>query len=82
MATTRTRAHKRTRKPQPRHHTLKPVTPDAEFIGRLQAAVLISVNVQTIDLAINRAQLPAYRVGRRVLVKKADVLAWVEGNQK
>jgi excisionase family DNA binding protein len=79
MSTRTTRKPKPTRKPV-YHHTANPIAEGAEFIGRLQAAALIGVNVQTIDLAIRQERLPAYRVGRRVLVSRTDVIKLVVGN--
>lgn len=50
------------------------------YISRAQAATLLGVNTQTIDAQIKaqRDPLPAYRFGRRVLIKRAELLARVE----
>ena len=64
-------------KPQ-RHHTAQPAALNAEFIGRLQAAALISVNVQTIDKWLAEAKLRKYKPARRVLIRRTELLALVE----
>jgi excisionase family DNA binding protein len=66
-----------------RHYTDLPIHPTAEYLGRLQAAHLLGVNVQTIDAMIKaeREALPAYRFGRRVLVKRADLIQRLEANR-
>ena len=45
---------------------------------RAEAATFCRLNVQTIDAAIKAARLRCYRVGRRVLLQKPDVLAWMQ----
>ena len=50
-------------------------------MGRIRAAELADVNPQTIDKLIRRGQLRAYRLGRRVLVRKAELLRLVEANE-
>ena len=70
------RAHK-----SPRHNTAKLIAPTAEFVGRLQAAALVGVNVQTIDLWIQKGQLRAFKPVRRVLIRRTELLALVEAAQ-
>ena len=83
MAATKTApARTRARRSQPQHHhTAQPVAAHAEFVSRLQAAQLCSVNVQTVDAAIARGVLPAYRFGRRVLIKRTELLGVVVSGQ-
>lgn len=57
--------------------TTAPAAPDA-FMTRAEAATFCRLNVQTIDAAIKAARLRCYRVGRRVLLQKPDVLAWMQ----
>lgn len=52
------------------------ITP--EFVGRLTAAALLDVSPQTIDKAIREARLRVYRLGRKVLVRRADLFRLVE----
>lgn len=47
------------------------------FVGRDRAAELLDVSSRFIDLAIRASELPAYRLGRRVLISTADLVAWV-----
>jgi excisionase family DNA binding protein len=51
------------------------------FLGRTRAAALLDVDPQTIDKLIRRGQLRAFRLGRRVLVRKAELLQLVEANE-
>lgn len=50
------------------------------YISRRQAAELLGVNTQTIDAQIKASKdpLPAYHFGRRVLIKRAELLVRVE----
>ena len=42
-----------------------------------QIAARTGTSVQTIYAAINRGDLPAYRVGTRLRITEADLLAWI-----
>jgi len=66
---------------QPKHHTANPPAAEAEYVGRLQAAALLGVNVQTIDAWIRSAKLRAYKPARRVLIKRAELVSLVEHAQ-
>lgn len=58
-----------------------PIAPDG-FMTRAEAAAFCRLNVQTIDQAIHQHKtLRAYHVGRRVLLKKQDVIAWIESRE-
>jgi excisionase family DNA binding protein len=48
-------------------------TPE-KFVGRVEAAQLLSCSPQTIDKFIRAKKLPAYHLGRKVVIKWADVL--------
>lgn len=80
----------RARKPQA--ITPLPAIPADGFLSRKQAATFAGVNVQIVDAAIKRSELKAYRIrgrdvkgrpspGRRVVIAKQDVIAWVTANQ-
>ena len=86
-ATTR----KQSSKPQSKSAAL-PAIPSDGFLSRKQAAAFAGVNVQIVDAAIRRGELRAYKVkgrdvkgrpthGRRVVIAKQDVIAWVTANQ-
>lgn len=86
---TATRAPKRARKPQRTSTTAQSNTtaPDG-YMSRAQAAAFCGgVNLQIIDSAIRRGDLKAYKPkgrkgeGRRVLIRKTDLVAWVESQQ-
>jgi hypothetical protein len=47
------------------------------FLSRAEAAAFCRLNIQSIDLAIKKAELPCYHVGRRRLLHKPDVLRWM-----
>jgi excisionase family DNA binding protein len=59
----------------------KPSSVKPEFISRQDAATWLSVNVQTIDKLLRQSKLTAYRVGRCVRLRHAEVLAYVEGRR-
>lgn len=44
-----------------------------------EAARLAGVSSDTIRAAINLMDLPAKRVGRRILVRVVDLEAWIDG---
>jgi excisionase family DNA binding protein len=55
-------------------------TPNADkwFVGRETAATLIDVSTRTIDDAIRSGQLEAFRLGRRVLISRTDLMEFVQ----
>jgi excisionase family DNA binding protein len=59
----------------------RPLRQSSQFISRLAAAELLCVDVQTIDALVRRAQLSAYRVGRRVILRRDELLAWLESQR-
>jgi excisionase family DNA binding protein len=56
------------------------VTPFSEklFVGRDTAAELLDVSTRTIDDAIRTGDLEAFRVGRRVLIRKDALIHFAE----
>jgi excisionase family DNA binding protein len=55
--------------------------PDGEFLTRHEAAVVIRQNIQNIDKLIRTEKLSAYRpVGRRILIRKDELLRLVAAN--
>lgn len=61
--------------------TTAAIPPDG-FMTRAEAAAFGRLNVQTIDQAIHQLKtLRAYYVGRRVLIRKTDLVAWIESRQ-
>ena len=80
--TTTRKPRQPSRKPKPHPTTAPPsvATLADGYVSRRMAAQLLGVNTQTIDAQIKAARdpLPAYRFGRRVLIKRAELLARVE----
>ncbi len=56
------------------------VTPrtDKLFVGRETAAELIDVSTRTIDDAIRAGELEAYRLGRRVLIRRDALVEFAQ----
>jgi hypothetical protein len=54
---------------------------DTQFIGRIRGAALIDVSPQTIDKYIRRGQLRAFHIGRKVVVRRDELLRLVEANE-
>ncbi len=59
----------------------KPTPPLSDFMSRQETAAFCRLNVQTIDLAIKNAELRRFKIGRRVLLSRTDVVRWVEGKE-
>ena len=53
-------------------------TKEKLFVGREAAAKLLDVSTRTIDDAIKEGELPASRVGRRVLIRVDDLIRFAE----
>jgi excisionase family DNA binding protein len=51
------------------------------FVGRIRAAAIVDVNPQTLDKLIRQGRLKAYRIGRRVILRRDDLLRFVEDNE-
>jgi excisionase family DNA binding protein len=47
---------------------------DALFLTRRMAAVLLCLHISLIDRMIKEERLPAYRIGRRILIRREDLL--------
>ena len=52
--------------------------PEKLFVGRYTAAQLLDVSTRTIDDAIRAGELPAYRIGRRVLIRRDALVEFAE----
>jgi excisionase family DNA binding protein len=52
--------------------------PATEFYSVTAAATILGVNGITLRRAIDRGELRRYRIGRKVLIHKADFRAWLE----
>ncbi len=50
--------------------------PPPEFVTRTEAARLIGWYPQRVTHAVARGELPAYRVGTRIVLKRTDVEAF------
>jgi excisionase family DNA binding protein len=51
-----------------------------EILTRREAAQFARLSVQSIDLLIARHKLTALRVGRRILIKKSELLRTLEAH--
>lgn len=60
-------------KPEPRLESF-------EILTRAEAAQFARLSVQSIDLLIARRKLPALRIGRRILIKKSELLRTLEAH--
>ena len=56
-------------------------TDESQFLGRTRAAEFLDVSPQTVDKLIHRGQLRAFRIGRRVVVRRDELLQLVEANE-
>jgi excisionase family DNA binding protein len=48
------------------------------FVGRYTAAQMLEVSTRVIDDAIKNGSLSAFRIGRRVLIRREDLLAFAQ----
>ena len=64
-------------KPRSPERTLSTVAP--AYLGRLHAAAFLDVHPTYLDKLIRRGQIPAFKVGRKVLVRRVDLEKFVEG---
>jgi excisionase family DNA binding protein len=53
-------------------------TPEKLFVGRDTAAQLLDVSTRTIDDAIRAGTLEAFRIGRRVLIRREALVEFAE----
>jgi excisionase family DNA binding protein len=53
-------------------------TPEKLFVGRDTAAQLLDVSTRTIDDAIRAGELEAYRLGRRVLIRRDALIEFAK----
>lgn len=57
---------------------LQPTTPEQLYVGRETAAQLLDVSTRLIDDAIRAGELEAFRVGRRVLIRRDALVRFAE----
>ena len=50
---------------------------DTQFLSRIHAAEMLDVSVQLIDKFVSLGQLQAFRLGRKVVIKKDELLRLV-----
>jgi excisionase family DNA binding protein len=55
------------------------VSPD--LVTLQDFGILISSSTQTARRIVERGELPAFRVGSRVMLRRADIDAWIERNR-
>ena len=48
------------------------------FLGREKAAEFLDVSTRTIDDAIRAGELEAYRIGRRILIRRDTLIQFAE----
>jgi excisionase family DNA binding protein len=53
-------------------------TPEKLFVGRDTAAQMLDVSPRTIDDAIRAGELPAFRIGRRILISRAALIEFAQ----
>ena len=58
--------------------TLATPNPEKVFVGRDRAADLLDVSTRFIDEAIRTGQLEAYRLGRRVVIRRDALVAFAQ----
>jgi excisionase family DNA binding protein len=54
---------------------------EVQFISRVHAAAILDADEQLIDKLIKQGKLPAFKIGRKVIVRKDDLLRLVEGGR-
>ena len=62
------------------HQARPEASSDKAFLTVKQAANISGLGSSTIRLYMRKGQLPAQKVGRRVLIKKTDLEAFLESN--
>ena len=58
--------------------TLTTPIADKLFVGRSTAAEMLDVSTRTIDDAIRAGDLEAFRIGRRVLIRRDELIKFAE----
>jgi excisionase family DNA binding protein len=53
--------------------------PEREFYGVNEAAAIAGVNHMTIRRVLDRGELKKYQIARKILIRRADFRAWLEG---
>jgi hypothetical protein len=67
---------------QQRGDAMTTATVDGEFLLRKQLPKLAPLALRTYDRAMAEGELPYIKIGWRVLVKRADALAWLESHRR
>jgi excisionase family DNA binding protein len=56
--------------------TPQPETDQPLLVGRQKAAWTLGVSVRSLDYLIAKGELPSRRIGRRILIPHASLVAW------
>lgn len=59
--------------------TVTEKVPERIFLSRNRAAWLIDCSTRSIDDAIRSGELASFRLGRKVLIRRQDLIQFVEG---
>jgi len=57
---------------------LQPTSPEQLYVGRETAAQMLDVSTRLIDDAIRAGDLEAFRLGRRVLIRRDTLIEFAE----
>jgi excisionase family DNA binding protein len=52
--------------------------PEPEFLSITAAAAILGVTGITVRRAIDRGELQKFRIGRKILIKRADFRRWLD----
>lgn len=52
---------------------------EQQFISISELSKLIHISVSTINRLVSEGKIPSYKVEKRRLFKKAEILEWMEG---
>ena len=52
-----------------------------EFIPRIEAARYLSMHVNTLDPLLRKGIIPFYKVGKKIFLKRREILELLEGNK-
>jgi excisionase family DNA binding protein len=50
------------------------MTQDSIFVGKREAALLLDISIRTIENLIRNHELPARRIGRRVVIPRQSLI--------
>ncbi len=57
------------------------MNPEAEYLTKQHAELVFDLKSRKLERAYREGKVRAFRIGRKILIEKASIVAWLESNE-